>query len=148
MIRLATIDDLDRIAEMERWLFPDDAWPREMLHEEIVSPHSVMIVDAGEVGLNGYAAARCLDGDDTADIQNIAVAEAERGKGIGAALLDWLVSWCGERGAATILLEVREDNAVAQALYSSRGFEPIAIRPGYYQPANVDAVVMRREVTA
>lgn len=148
MIRLATIDDLDEIEEMERRLFPDDAWPREMLRDEIVNPHNVMIVDEGERGLNGYAAARCLVGNDSADIHNIAVAEAERGKGIGAALFDRLVAWCVERGASTILLEVRADNAVAQALYSSRGFEPIAIRPGYYQPASVDAVVMRREVTA
>jgi ribosomal protein S18 acetylase RimI-like enzyme len=46
------------------------------------------------------------------------------------------------------MLEVRADNVVAQSLYASRGFEVIATRAKYYQPAGVDALVMRKEVSA
>ena len=35
------------------------------------------------------------------------------------------------------------DNAPAQRLYATYGFEPIGIRRGYYQPSNTDALVMR-----
>lgn len=42
-----------------------------------------------------------------------------------------------------MLLEVRVDNARAQRLYQRFGFEPIGLRRGYYQPGNVDALVMR-----
>ena len=38
------------------------------------------------------------------------------------------------------------DNPGAQALYLSLGFEQIAERPGYYQPDNVDALVMRLRI--
>ena len=42
-----------------------------------------------------------------------------------------------------MLLEVRVDNIRAQKLYERFGFEPIGFRRGYYQPGNVDALVMR-----
>lgn len=50
-----------------------------------------------------------------------------------------------ERRAERIFLEVRADNVVAKVLYSSLGFEEIAVRPHYYQPEGIDAIVMRRE---
>lgn len=145
IIRYATHDDLPTIVELERRLFPDDAWPEEMLRAEIDSPYNVLIVGDDGGRIVGYAAAQALDGNDTADIHNIAIIETERGKGLGAELLDALLDWARSRGATAFMLEVRADNAVAQSLYRSRGFEPIAVRPGYYQPAGVDAVVMRRE---
>ena len=45
-----------------------------------------------------------------------------------------------------VLLEVRVDNTRAQKLYQRFGFEPIGFRKGYYQPGNVDALVMRRDM--
>lgn len=45
-----------------------------------------------------------------------------------------------------MLLEVRVDNTRAQKLYERFGFEPIGFRRGYYQPGNVDALVMRLHV--
>ncbi len=38
---------------------------------------------------------------------------------------------------------MRVDNTRAQKLYERFGFEPIGFRRGYYQPGNVDALVMR-----
>lgn len=148
IIRLATHADLATIVELERRLFPDDAWPEEMLRAEIDSPYNVLFVGEDDGRIVGYAAGQALDGNDTADIHNIAVIESERGKGHGAELFDALLDWARSRGATAFMLEVRADNDVAQSLYRSRGFEPIAVRPGYYQPAGVDAVVMRREDVA
>ena len=145
--RTATSADLDAIVALERAIFPDDAWPRDKLEDDLHSPFANFLVaeSAGEIA--GYAIAQHLPGNDVADIQNIAVVEAHRGKGLGAILLDALLEWCESRHATAVMLEVRADNDAAQALYSSRGFLTIATRPGYYQPAGVDAFVMRREVT-
>jgi ribosomal-protein-alanine N-acetyltransferase len=41
------------------------------------------------------------------------------------------------------MLECRVDNVRAQKLYERFGFAPIGFRRGYYQPGNVDALVMR-----
>ena len=35
----------------------------------------------------------------------------------------------------------------AQRLYRSRGFEPIGVRHGYYQPSGTDALVMRLDLS-
>ena len=41
---------------------------------------------------------------------------------------------------------MRADNLGAQALYDDLGFEEIAVRTGYYQPDNVDAIVMKLSI--
>ncbi len=148
IIRHATHADLPTVFDLERELFPDDAWPMELLRDEIDNPHNVLFVAEEGDRIIGYAAAQGLEGNDVADIHNIAIIESERGKGLGAELFDALLDWCRSRGANSFMLEVRADNHVAQSLYRSRGFEPIAVRPRYYQPAGVDAIVMRREGTS
>ena len=51
-----------------------------------------------------------------------------------------------ERGARQVFLEVRADNPVAQRLYASEGFVELGRRPRYYQPDDVDAVVMKLDL--
>ena len=48
--------------------------------------------------------------------------------------------------ARRVFLEVRADNPVARALYASEGFEAVGRRPHYYQPDDVDAIVMRLDL--
>ena len=147
-IRRATLDDLDRIMELEREIFPDDAWTSELMAEGLASAYGHYIVaENDEETVVGYAGAYHLPGDDSADIHSLAVAEAHRGSGVGGRLFDELVAWCVSDGAIRVLLEVRADNPAAQNLYVSRGFSTIAVREGYYQPANVDALVMQRMLT-
>lgn len=43
---------------------------------------------------------------------------------------------------------MRDDNPVAQALYRSEGFVEVGRRPRYYQPDDVDAIVMSLDVAA
>ena len=53
------------------------------------------------------------------------------------------------RGAATMHLEVAEDNAAARALYAKLGYEEAGRRHAYYRgrrAAAVDAIVMRRSL--
>jgi ribosomal-protein-alanine acetyltransferase len=147
-LRLATENDLTTIYGLEQVLFPDDAWPLEKFDDDLRSRYSLFLVAEDEARVVGYAIAQYLTGNDVADIQNIAVVESHRGRGIGAALLDAVLEWAVDQGASAIMLEVRADNVVAQSLYASRGFAVIATRAQYYQPAGIDALVMRKEVPA
>ncbi len=45
-----------------------------------------------------------------------------------------------------MFLEVRADNPVAQQLYASEGFAEVGRRPRYYQPDDVDAIVMKLDL--
>lgn len=144
--RAATMDDLDRLMVLERTIFPEDAWSTTQMSEGLSSPFGHYLVSDNNGDIVAYAGAFHLPGDEVADIHTIAVTAGARGNGLGAELFDALVSWCAKDGARRILLEVRADNLIAQNLYQSRGFQTIAIREGYYQPANVDALVMEKVV--
>ena len=67
------------------------------------------------------------------------------GLGIGRALLAELLAEAERRGVRELFLEVRADNPAARGLYASMGFREIGVRPRYYQPEDVDAVVMKRD---
>ena len=44
------------------------------------------------------------------------------------------------------MLEVRADNAAAVGLYERSGFAVLSTRRRYYQPGDVDAIVMRKSL--
>ena len=148
MIRDADLADLDAIMALETETFATDAWSRDVMAAELASPSTQYLVAlSGEV-LVGYAGLSAPAGSEQADIQTIAVDPTHRRLGIGRVLLRQLLSLAQSRGAADVLLEVRADNPGAQRLYELNGFTAIAVRPRYYQPDDVDAVVMRFEVGA
>nr|MBS1901074.1 ribosomal protein S18-alanine N-acetyltransferase [Actinomycetota bacterium] len=137
---------------IEHRSFPTDAWSREMMAAELVSPHGRYLVDVeagsdGEVVV-GYGGVRALRGSADSDIQTIALDAEHRGSGRGRALLRALLAEVEDRGAREVFLEVRADNPVAQGLYASEGFAEIGRRAGYYQPDDVDAVVMKLDLAA
>ncbi len=150
LFRAAEVADLPALMRLETSTFVSDAWSADAMRGELTARHGwyVVAVDADGGGILGYAGLSCPRGAHAADVQTIAVADGSRGRGIGRALLTRLVAEANVRGAREVLLEVRADNPVAQALYSSLGFEAIAVRPHYYQPDDVDSVVMRVALAA
>ncbi len=121
--------DIDPVLALEKDLFPEDAWSRGMFWSELAHARGaeatrryvVALADERIIGYAGLAAS-----GDLADIQTIAVARDQWGTGLGG-----------------LMLECRVDNVRAQKLYERYGFEAIGFRRGYYQPGNVDALVMR-----
>ncbi|MFE5125665.1 ribosomal protein S18-alanine N-acetyltransferase [Streptomyces sp. NPDC056669] len=138
--------DLDRVMELEEGLFPEDAWSRGMFWSELAhargrdATRHYVVAESGS-RLVGYAGLAVFDR--TGDVQTIASARDHWGTGLGARLLTDLLTAATTFECREVLLEVRVDNARAQRLYERFGFEPIGIRRGYYQPGNVDALVMR-----
>ena len=147
-IRPATIDDLDAIMAIERASFPTDAWSEAMMAEELRSPHGAYVVVEQAGRIIGYAGLRALAGARDGDIQTIALSADARGRGQGRALLRHLIDEAARRRVRELFLEVRADNPMARRLYASEGFHEIGVRPRYYQPDDVDAVIMRLDVRA
>jgi ribosomal-protein-alanine acetyltransferase len=146
-LRRAHPQDLDDVMWLEHTSFPTDAWSRSQMSGELYSPHGYYVVvettDGGAPTIVGYAGLSSLAGNPVADVQTIAVAADQRGKGLGRELFTELLDEARRRGVREVFLEVRADNPVAQAMYTAFGFERIAVRPRYYQPDGVDAWVMR-----
>lgn len=143
-LRAMASADLDVIEGLERLLFGTQAWTRGMLEEELADPTTRwyrVADDAGEI--IGYAGLAVFG--DEAHVMTIGTVPDRQGTGIGRAMLRELLAEAGRRRAVRVFLEVRADNAPAIALYESEGFVAVGVRPRYYQPENVDAVVMMRE---
>lgn len=142
-LREATLDDLDVIAALEQAFFAGDAWSRELVAAELDAPWTTYLVVEDDARILGYAGVSVPADGAPADIQTIAVHPDARRQGLGRVLLLAATAAGEARGATESLLEVRADNLGAQELYRSLGYEQIAVRPRYYQPDDVDAIVMR-----
>lgn len=143
--------DIDPVLELEHELFPEDAWSAGMFWSELAHSRGpgatrryVVAEDPADGRIVGYAGLAALG--ELADVQTIGVTRAYTGAGLGSELLTDLLKHATAFECATVLLEVRVDNTRAQKLYERFGFEPIGFRRGYYQPGNVDALVMRLHV--
>jgi ribosomal-protein-alanine acetyltransferase len=148
-LRRADVDDLDAVMAIETSVFVTDAWSRSGMRHELASRDGYYLVatpEADDTVVEGYAGLLSLPGAPDADVQTIAVVPGARGRGLGRTLLTQLVAEARRRGAREVFLEVRADNPGAQHLYETAGFEAIAVRPRYYMPDGVDAVVMRLTV--
>lgn len=139
-LRLA---DLDEILAIEAELFGPERWTRGIFQGELDSGHYYVVARADRNSVVGYAGLAVAPPEE-AWVNNLAVRRDAQRQGIGRALLEVLLAEAARREVGQVLLEVAADNAPAQKLYAAYGFEPIAVRRGYYQPSNTDALVMRR----
>lgn len=137
--------DIDRLVELEREAFADDAWLAPTWWCELAGrPRREYLVHESAGDVTGYFG---IDhGGDVADVMTIAVAPAARGTGLGRTLLDELVARAASRGAQALILEVRADNEPARKLYDRNGFQQISVRRRYYQPGDVDALILRKHL--
>jgi ribosomal-protein-alanine N-acetyltransferase len=148
-LRRANPGDLEGIMRIEHEVFPTDAWSAESMAAELSGSHGYYLVafdQAAPDDFVGYAGLLAPRGAHQADIQSVAVVEGARRRGLARTLVRSLITEARDRGAREVFLEVRVDNPAAQSLYDSLGFERIAVRKGYYQPDNVDGIVMRLAV--
>ncbi|MGB7981825.1 MAG: ribosomal protein S18-alanine N-acetyltransferase [Candidatus Nanopelagicales bacterium] len=124
--------DLDEVLALERSLFEDTAWtPGQFWSELARVPESRWYTVARRGGrIVGYAG--IFQVGPQADVQTIAVAGHEQGRGTGRLLLSALIARAGAAGARLLHLEVRADNASALALYEHLGFVVDGRRRDYY----------------
>jgi ribosomal-protein-alanine N-acetyltransferase len=142
--------DVEAVHALERSLFPHDAWSQELFWSELAGvPDSRWYVvaergdDAAGPAVVGYAGLFAVPPE--ADVQTVAVAAPEQGRGLGRRLLHALLGEARRRGCTSLVLEVAADNEPARALYAGEGFETLARRSRYY-PDGTDALVMRRRL--
>jgi ribosomal-protein-alanine N-acetyltransferase len=149
MIRPAEAGDGPEIASLEQQAFGSDAWSDGLVAEGLSGriPGALYLVAEadGDALVLGYAAASLFA--DVSELQRIAVLAEVRRSGVATALLDRVEQEARARYSERLLLEVREDNAVACAFYAARGFHELDRRPRYYADGTT-AVVLEKDLTA
>ncbi|MEW9897511.1 GNAT family N-acetyltransferase [Chitinivorax sp. PXF-14] len=132
-VRLATPADLDRLALLfdayrQFYTLPADlALSRAYLGERMRKAESLLLVaDAGD-GLAGfiqmYPTFSSLAADRIYTLEDLFVDPAYRGHGVGRQLMTAAAAAGRERGAVQLVLSTATDNATAQALYESLGWQ-------------------------
>lgn len=82
-----------------------------------------------------FSAAEC-------ELENLVVAEAQRRRGLASELLLSLIGSARERKLERVLLEVRESNQAARALYGKLGFQENGRRKTYYRQPSEAAILL------
>lgn len=148
-VRTAVAGDVPAIAELELAGFPGDAWTPAYLEAAIAGELPtirVLVSDDpdGAPGVTGHAIVSVVH--EIAELQRVAVLPAYRRRGVARDLLAGVVALAAAEGADRLLLEVREDNEAAIALYAAAGFSEIDRRARYYRDGTT-AVVYRLNLT-
>ncbi len=114
------------------------------------NPQSILLVALAPVGPIGpISLLGVFSGEvvvDELQIDNLAVAEQWRRRGVGRTLLEFALSRASDLGARAATLEVRSANAIARAFYEKDGFMPVGLRKRYYANPPDDALLLSREI--
>jgi [ribosomal protein S18]-alanine N-acetyltransferase len=113
--------------------FPARAWRRLVGPARTARTAVTLVVDEG----GAVAAAVCglfRARSRVARVYSLAVGPEQRGRGLGKALVRALARVARARGCRWVVLEVRQGNASARAVYESLGFAIDRRLPGYYGP--------------
>ncbi|WP_290003676.1 ribosomal protein S18-alanine N-acetyltransferase [Faucicola atlantae] len=87
---------------------------------------------------------------DSADLLRVGIAPDYQRQGIAQQLLTTVTAQLKQQSVERLLLEVREDNTAARALYGKLGFQQIHIRKNYYKNTDgsrCDALILQLDLT-
>jgi ribosomal-protein-alanine N-acetyltransferase len=103
----------------------------------------VLVAEANDraQSLIGFIVARAIGRD--WEIENIVVSASAKREGNGSRLLRALIERARRELAENVLLEVRESNQAAIALYEKGGFKQDGRRRNYYSNPEEDALLLR-----
>jgi ribosomal-protein-alanine N-acetyltransferase len=138
--------DLDRVMEIAAEDSQAPRWTRGTYVAALdpeSAPRRVGLVaeNAEQNTIAGFAVVSVLPPD--AELETIVTVKAFRRCGVAKRLFAELVGELKRLGVLNILLEVRESNWPALALYAGQGFEEFGRRKAYYADPIEDAVHMR-----
>ena len=133
--------DLDEVLAIERASF-SNPWSRDMFLWELQNAGVSYGYVLREPG--GAVAAFCTAWivQDELHINNVAVGPGHRGKGVGQALLRFVLRLAAGLGARRATLEVRRSNTAALKLYERLGFRTVGVRRNYYERPVEDALIL------
>ncbi len=138
--------DVDAVLRVEQaaYAFP---WSRVNFVDSLAASHVCQTLRDARGSVLGYFVV--LPGFEEMHLLNLTVAPGEQGRGLGRFLLGAIVQLCQSCAARKLWLEVRQSNLRAQQIYERFGFQPRAVRKGYYPAAlgrREDAIVMSLKI--
>ena len=133
-------EDVDAVLNIEQQVH-SHPWTRGNFNDALATGNICKVYETANE-IVGYAV--MMPALDDVDLLDISIASAYQRKGLGANLLGEMLALARSLKFARVILEVRQNNFAASALYRKAGFSEIGIRRGYYPAENgrEDAIVM------
>ena len=141
--RVATLEDVDSLVEIERKYFSNPWTKNQFCYEIGENEFSTILVCEDEGKIVGFLVYWILF--DNAQICNICVIDEYKKKGIASVLFDMAEEEFKKNECFSVTLEVRVSNDPAISLYTKRGFAKVCVKKGYYQDGE-DAYYMMKGV--
>ena len=138
-VRLMTESDVSAAAALEAACF-SEPWSEKSFLDALHNENTLYLAaeeDGRFIGMCGL-----WQSLDEADVMNVAVDPALRGRGVAAALMEELMRLGRERGITAFSLEVRSSNQPAIGLYQKCGFVTEGVRRNFYAKPTEDALIM------
>jgi len=146
VLREMTPDDIPEVQRIESAAY-QDAWPARLFAKELENAFAQYLVaverpGGGEEGerIVGFMGVWYMI--DQLHLVTIAVDPTRQGRGLGQRLLLECLDLAREAELNEVVLEVRESNARARALYESFGFRKAGELRDYYKDDHETAFVM------
>jgi [ribosomal protein S18]-alanine N-acetyltransferase len=130
---------LARTSETAAHWHDDDYWRIFTSH----APARLALVLEAESRVSGFIVGARIARE--WDIENVVISPLARRCGLGTRLLADFMQMVRSAGAEKVLLEVRESNRAARALYEKAAFVQAGRRKQYYSEPAEDALVYRFE---
>ena len=135
--------DIDVVYEIETRVF-SDPWSKQAFLADLKNDFAYPLVVRFENKIAGYASLyRAVD---EIQIGNFAVAPDFHQRGIGAMLMEHILSLAVELKVRLLVLEVRPSNEAARKLYMKFGFKEAGKRRYYYHKPTEDALILVKGV--
>lgn len=140
----ASSKDLERLWSIEKECFKEEAFTKQQLSQLLNDYNTVSLVARRQDEIAGfvigmiYFERKALHGH----ILTIDIGHVYRRKGFGRLLMNEIETIFKLKGAKTLYLEVREDNAPAIGLYLNLGYKIIGRLDNYY--GKVHGIYLRK----
>ena len=148
MIRTANTADIPSINRIEAQAATAAHWTAGT-YERIFShagPPRLILVAEENATIMGFVIA--LSSGKEWEIENIAILEEARRRGLGTRLLHEVLQHAQQAGAEAFCLEVRESNQTARRFYEKLAFVGNGRRRGYYPDPQEDAILYHLPLAA
>ena len=139
-IKVMTLEEVGQVADLEEKIF-SHAWGKKSLDLAVSSQQNLCLTvkDSEREVVAGYCIFSISFED--ADLCRIAVADEYRRRHLADKMFESAFEKLKKRNVERILLEVRENNSAAIALYIKYGFEQIGKRKNYYSEPVEDGLI-------
>jgi|SRR5271157_294166 len=146
-VRDASIADLDRLCEIERGCFAEEAFTKRQISQLLTDYNSISLTAIENGDIIGFIIGMIYPEGKTVTghILTIDVSPDHRRKGIGRMLLQEIEGIFAQKSVQACLLEARENNVAALNLYRKLGYTEIGRLENYY--GNAHGICLRKILT-